>query len=246
MPKVWLRVVRGVEVNRDEVVAAGRWEFDDEVTAVFDDMLARSIPGYDEMRRTTTELATRFAQPNTAIVDLGCSRGAALEPIVDALGNSQVYVGVEVSAPMREAAIKRFSDTAEVAIYDLDLRDDYPKAAASVTLAVLTLQFVPIEYRQRIIADAWERTVSGGVFLLVEKVLGSDAFADRTLVETYLGRKGENGYTPEQINAKRRSLEGVLVPVTADWNVQLLERAGWTHVDCYWRTLNFAAWIGVK
>ena len=82
--------------------------------------------------------------------------------------------------------------------------------------------------------------------LLVEKVLGSDAFADRTLVETYLERKGENGYTPGQINAKRRSLEGVLVPVTADWNVQLLERAGWAHVDCYWRSLNFAAWVGVK
>jgi tRNA (cmo5U34)-methyltransferase len=239
-------VVRILPVNRDEVLASGRWEFDEKVTAVFDDMLARSIPGYEEMRRTTTELAVRFAQPNTAIVDLGCSRGAALEPIADALGPACVYVGVEVSEPMRAAAVERFKDRVNAAIYDLDLRDDYPTAAASVTLAVLTLQFVPIEYRQRIIADAWERTVPGGVFLLVEKVLGSDAFADRTLVETYLERKGENGYTPEQINAKRRSLEGVLVPVTADWNVQLLERAGWAHVDCYWRCLNFGAWIGVK
>lgn len=235
-----------LEVNRDEVVASGRWEFDEAVTAVFDDMLARSIPGYEEMRRTTTELSLRFAQPNTAIVDLGCSRGAALEPIVEALGPANVFVGVEVSAPMREAAVERFRNVVNAAIYDLDLRDEYPSAAASVTLAVLTLQFIPIEYRQRIIADAWERTVPGGVFLLVEKVLGSDAFADRTLVETYLERKGENGYTPEQINAKRRSLEGVLVPVTADWNVQLLERAGWTHVECYWRCLNFGAWIGVK
>lgn len=233
-------------MNRDEVLASGRWEFDEEVTAVFDDMLARSIPGYEEMRRTTTELALRFAQPNTAVVDLGCSRGAALEPIVEALGPSNVYVGVEVSEPMREAAVARFRNVVNAAIYDLDLRDEYPSAAASVTLAVLTLQFIPIEYRQRIIADAWERTVPGGVFLLVEKVLGSDAFADRTLVQTYLSRKGENGYTPEQINAKRRSLEGVLVPVTADWNVQLLERAGWAHVDCYWRCLNFGAWIGVK
>ena len=233
-------------MNRDEVLASGRWEFDEKVTAVFDDMLARSIPGYEEMRRTTTELALRFAQPNTAVVDLGCSRGAALEPIADVLGPSCVYVGVEVSEPMRAAAVERFKGRVNAAIYDLDLRDDYPSAAASVTLAVLTLQFVPIEYRQRIIADAWERTVPGGVFLLVEKVLGSDAFADRTLVETYLERKGENGYTPEQINAKRRSLEGVLVPVTADWNVQLLERAGWAHVDCYWRSLNFGAWIGVK
>lgn len=239
-------MVRVVTVNRDEVLASGKWEFDEAVTAVFDDMLARSIPGYEEMRRSTTELALRFAQPNTAIVDLGCSRGAALEPIARVLGPANVYVGVEVSDPMRAAAVERFKGWLNAQILDLDLRDDYPQASASVTLAVLTLQFVPIEYRQRIISDAWERTVPGGVFLLVEKVLGSDAFADRTLVETYLERKGENGYTPGQINAKRRSLEGVLVPVTADWNVQLLERAGWAHVDCYWRSLNFAAWVGVK
>ena len=82
--------------------------------------------------------------------------------------------------------------------------------------------------------------------MLVEKVLGEDAVSNQTFIETYLARKGENGYTEEQIKAKRVSLEGVLVPVTAKWNVDLLERAGFRHVDCYWRHLNFAAWIGVK
>lgn len=228
---------------RDEVIAEGRWEFGAEVAAVFDDMLSRSIPDYEGMRRTTTELATRFAAPGTSVVDLGCSRGAALRPIIDRVGESCTYVGVEVSEPMRDAAREAIP---EAMISGLDLRDDYPRVPASVTLAVLTLQFVPIEYRQRIIADAWDNTIPGGVFLLVEKVLGADAYADRLLVETYLGRKGENGYTAEQIAAKRRSLEGVLVPVTAEWNVDLLTRAGFRHVDCYWRHLNFAAWVAVK
>lgn len=230
-------------MSRDEVLASGRWTFDEEVTAVFDDMLARSIPDYAGMRRTTTELASRFAQPGTAIVDLGCSRGASLRPVIDAVGPGCDYVGVEVSEPMRDAAR---SSIPEATVLDLDLRDDYPDAVASVTLSVLTLQFVPIEYRQRIISDAYRQTVAGGCLLLVEKVLGSDAFADRILVETYLGRKGENGYTKEQIAAKRRSLEGVLVPVTAEWNIDLLSRAGFRHIDCYWRHLNFAAWVAVK
>lgn len=229
--------------KRDEVLASGRWEFDAEVTAVFDDMLARSIPDYWGMRRTTTELATRFAQPGTAVVDLGCSRGASLRPVIEAVGVACTYVGVEVSEPMRAAAEKCVP---EATILDLDLRDEYPAAPASVTLAVLTLQFVPIEYRQRIISDAYRQTVDGGCLLLVEKVLGADAYTDRILVETYLLRKGENGYTPEQIAAKRRSLEGVLVPVTAQWNVDLLSNAGFRSIDCYWRHLNFAAWIAVK
>ena len=221
----------------------GRWKFDAEVTNVFDDMLARSIPDYEGMRRVTTELACRYAIPGTTIVDLGCSRGRALRPIIDVLQDTCFYVGVEVSSSMREAASAIIP---EANVYDLDLRDEYPDVTASVTLSVLTLQFVPIEYRQRIIADAFSKTTNGGIILLVEKVLGSDAFTEQMLVETYLARKGENGYTDEQIRAKRRSLEGVLVPVTANWNVELLTHAGFRHVDCYWRHLNFAAWVGVK
>ena len=228
----------------DRTMPTGKWEFNNEVTAVFDDMLQRSIPDYLGMRRTTTELALRFCQNETYVVDLGCSRGAALKPIIEASNKKVNYLGIEVSEPMRAAAVKELVGKAE--IVDLDLRDVYPNVSASVTLSVLTLQFIPIEYRQRIIQNAFDNTISGGAFLLVEKVLGADAFSDRLLVETYYDRKGENGYSTDQITAKRRSLEGVLVPVTADWNVEMLKQAGFKHVECYWRHLNFAAWIGVK
>ena len=228
---------------RDEVMPEGKWQFNHSVAAVFDDMLARSIPDYLGMRRIVTELALRFAQPKTAVVDLGCSRGAALKPIMQSLGSGYGYLGVEISDSMRAAARQEIP---EAEILNLDLRETYPNIPASVTLSVLTLQFVPIEYRQRILSDAYRNTVSGGVFILVEKILGSDAFTDQLLVDTYLARKGENGYTQEQISAKRRSLEGVLVPVTAAWNEDLLHSAGFGHVECVWRHLNFAAWIGTK
>jgi tRNA (cmo5U34)-methyltransferase len=235
---------RGTIMPTDRTMPIGKWEFNNEVTAVFDDMLERSIPDYFGMRRTTTELALRFIQDQTYVVDLGCSRGAALKPIIEASKKKLNFLGIEVSEPMRAAALKELNGKAE--IVDLDLRDLYPNVPASVTLSVLTLQFIPIEYRQRIIQNAYDNTTDGGAFLLVEKVLGADAFSDRLLVETYYDRKGENGYSTDQITAKRRSLEGVLVPVTADWNVEMLKQAGFKHIECYWRNLNFAAWIGIK
>lgn len=227
----------------DHTLPEGKWEFNEAVTNVFDEMLSRSIPDYEGMRRTTTGLAVRFALPKTFIIDLGCSRGAAIKPIYEELGDSVLYAGVEVSEPMRNAA-KREIPFAK--ILDTDLRHDYPGYDASVTLSVLTLQFIPIEYRQKIISNVYASTKPGGAFLLVEKVLGVDSFANELLIETYLKRKGENGYTQEEINRKRESLEGVLVPVTADWNKDLLIDAGFKHVECYWRHLNFAAWVGVK
>jgi tRNA (cmo5U34)-methyltransferase len=131
-------------------------------------------------------------------------------------------------------------------ITDTDLRHDYPDFDSSVVLSVLTLQFIPIEYRQKIVSQVYDSLRPGGIFLLVEKVLGRDSFTNELFIETYLERKGANGYSQEEINRKRESLEGVLVPVTSLWNEDLLKLAGFSHVECYWRHLNFAAWMGIK
>lgn len=228
---------------RDHTLPEGKWEFNQAVTEVFDEMLERSIPDYEGMRDTTTELAVKFAQPDTAIVDLGCSRGAALKPIYNVLGDSVSYTGIEVSPSMLAAAI---TEIPFAEIFDTDLRHDYPAVDPSVVLSVLTLQFIPIEYRQKIVSQVYNSLRPGGAFLLVEKILGRDSVTNELFIETYLDRKGANGYSQEEINRKRQSLEGVLVPVTSLWNEDLLKLAGFSHVECYWRHLNFAAWIGIK
>src|SRR5215211_3461417 len=61
------------------------FKFDGRTASVFDDMLGRSVPFYDEIQRMTCELAGDFAAPGTNLYDLGCSTGTtlvALEPYV--------------------------------------------------------------------------------------------------------------------------------------------------------------------
>ena len=235
-------------VELDQTVPEGSWIFDDRVTKVFDNMLARSIPGFEDMRSLTTQLACKYALANSYIVDLGCSRGGSLAPIIESLGSRNQYLGIEISDSMRNAAQDRFKnlDGIDTQIVDMDLRVSFPTVDASIILSVLTIQFIPIEYRQQILALAYENLRPGGAIVLVEKILGSNAHLNSTFVDLYYGMKGRNGYTEEQINTKRKSLEGVLVPVTAAWNEQLLKDAGFVHVECFWRNLNFAGWIGVK
>lgn len=234
---------------KDETVPAGKWEFDASVTDVFDDMLARSIPAYNEMRRLTTALAVANARKGGVILDLGCSRGSGLKPIIDKLGDGNRYIGVEVSKPMVDAARERFaSEIADgvVSIHHLDLSESYVGSVVNVTLVILTLQFVPIEYRQAVLKRAYDATEQDGIILVVEKVLGSSAWTQDIFVDLYLDHKSSNGYTKTQIETKRKSLEGVLVPLTSEANVSLIESAGFEQVECYWRWLNFAAWIGRK
>jgi tRNA (cmo5U34)-methyltransferase len=231
----------------DHVMPQGAWKFDDDVTRVFDDMLARSIPQYSVMRSATTALAVRFAQAQTRIIDYGCARGAQLNDIAIKLGALNRYVGVDISEPMLDAArseLARWSALVEVRA--LDLRRDLPGGRYSVALCVLTLQFIPIEYRLRIVQHIHDTLLPGGALLLVEKVLGANYALDSTFVEHYYDLKQRNGYTEDDIERKRLSLEGVLVPITAAWNESMLRDAGFTSVDCYWRWMNFAGWVAIK
>lgn len=230
----------------DRVRPSGAWTFGGEVADAFDEMLERSVPDYRRMRRTVTALARRYARPGTWVVDLGAARGEAVADLVGTLPAGVRFVGCEVSKPMLAACRARFAEDPTVEVLELDLRTGYPHRPASVTLAVLTVQFVPIEHRQRVLRDAFRSTVPGGVLLLVEKVLGSDAEVDEALVDLHHAEKMENGYSPDDVRRKRFSLEGVLVPVTAAWNEQLLHGAGFDSVECVWRCLNFAAWVAVR
>lgn len=237
--------------TRDTGYAPDRWAFDEEVTRVFDDMLRRSIPDYDTMRAAVHAVGARFVKAGTVVADLGCSRGEAVAPFVDHFGGAVRFVLVETAPAMLAAARARFRDRVEegvVAVHDLDLRRAYPASAygSSLALAVLTLQFTPIEHRQRIVSDVYDSLIEGGAFIVVEKVLGSTAKAEELLTGVYLDSKRANGYSEEEIQRKRLALEGVLVPVAASWNEQLLRSARFREVECFWRWMNFAAWVAVK
>jgi len=235
---------------QDNVMPTGKWEFDQEVTDCFEEMLERSIPAYADMRDLVTRIGKRYVKRKTAIVDLGCSTGEAINPFIKAFGALNQYKLYDVSQPMLEKARERYKGWMKEGLLDvqeLDIRNGLPKNIyASLILSVLTLQFTPIEYRQKIISSIYDSLEPGGALILVEKVLGTNYALDSMLVDEYYKIKAENSYTQEQILAKRKSLEGVLVPITAKWNEDMLKDSGFSSVDCFWRYLNFAGWIAIK
>lgn len=242
-------------MNEDKTKPKGKWEFNEEVTEVFDSMLANSIPDYESMRDLTTRLGMRFLQGkgDLRIVDLGASKGRAVEPFIRSFAQSPQTLHAflyEVSKPMLGAlyadptfALSTIIDTpiqTKQGTYCLDGHE------ADLILSILTIQFTPIEYRARILKKVYESLRPGGGFLFVEKVLGNSNDLDEMFIDTYYEMKSANGYSQEQIDAKRKALEGVLVPVTAKWNEDLLRAAGFNQVDCFYRNLNFAGWVAIK
>lgn len=230
---------------QDKVMPNGKWVFDSEVTKCFSDMLARSIPDYKTMRDLCFAIGMNFVCTNGNIIDLGCSNGLSAERFINHFPDNNFYL-YDVSAPMLEACREKYNGYQNVIIENRDIVQDFPDVQANLILSVLTLQFTPIEHRQMILQKIYNQLLNGGAFILVEKLLGANAVTNRLLVEQYYIEKRINGYTLEQIERKRKSLEGVLVPVTYDFNIEFLKQAGFKYIDCFWRNLNFAAFLAIK
>lgn len=234
-------------------MADGKWVFDKQVSDCFDDMLQRSIPNYTTMRELTFEIGKPFINPNSKILDIGCSNGKSMEKFArycDMMNNVEGWntqiKGIDISLPMVEEARKRFESIEAARIYHRDVLTEFPYGKYDLILSVLTAQFTPLEYRHDILQHVYTCLNGGGAFIFIEKLLCKDADMNRFFVDRYYDIKRKNGYTEEQIQAKRESLKGVLVPLTDEWNRQMLESVGFRKVECFWRCYNFAGYLCVK
>ena len=239
--------------KKDCIFAAPRpaapFAFTAEVAGVFDDMLDRSVPLYRESLRRQAQLAARFYREGTRIYDLGCSNGnfgLALGAEMGARDFSMV--AIDNSAPMLDLYRARLAATAvgeRIVLEEGDARR-VAMANASVVVINLTLQFLPLEDRDALLARVHEALVPGGVLLLTEKVVDRDTALAELEREFYYRLKGENGYSQMEISQKREALENVLIPETLEAHRARLERAGFAAVTVWLKWFNFAALLARK
>ena len=235
----------------DRQGAMADFSFNKEVTAVFDDMLDRSVPYYGEIQRMTAELAVDFAQPGTNVYDLGCSTANSFLNIDRLMppGNDVRFVGFDNSPEMlekarRKLAAARFERPVTLEVADLNAGVETPNA--SVVMMVLTLQFIRPLYRERLVQSVFRGLADNGCLIIVEKVLGEHSTFNRLFIKHYYEMKARNGYSEMEISNKREALENVLVPYRLEENKELLRFAGFRHVDVFFKWYNFCGMIAIK
>ena len=232
---------------KDIIVAKNKWVFNEEVTSCFDDMLSRSIPDYNTMRDLVLRLSIPFLKDKEFdLLDVGSSNGIEIEMFINKYGNKGTYTGIDNSKPMVESSINRLKkyDSKVNIIYDDIFNITLSKY--DIVTCVLTMQFIDKEKRELLLNKMYNSLKDNGVLIVVEKVINTDKIYDDLFIDTYYDIKEENGYTKEQIMAKKKSLEGVLVPNTHEDNINLLRNTGFTHIETFWRCINFEGYIAIK
>jgi len=220
--------------------------FDVQVAKVFDDMIQRSVPGYDTIVRTLGVIAERYAKPNSRIYDLGCSLGAstlAMRRHIQAPGCCLVAVD---NAPAMlkkcQALIAAECSPTPVETLCADIRH-VPIEQASLVVLNFTLQFVPIEDRLPLLQKIYHGLQEGGVLVLSEKIAFAETELNECFVELHHAFKRANGYSDLEISQKRTALEKVLLPDTLAQHQQRLQEAGFQCSSVWFQCFNFVSML---
>ncbi len=223
-----------------------QFEFDQEVAAVFDDMLLRSVPFYKESQKITEFFALKKLQEGGVMYDLGCSTATLLLSIHRKLTSQAKLIGIDNSEAMLEQARKKceaYGADVEVVYGDI-LSYDY--LDADLFVSNYTLQFVRPLVREELVKKIAHSLKDEGVFIFSEKVISHHPKLNKDLIECYYDFKKEQGYSEYEIMQKREALENVLVPYSEEENIKMAKSCGFSHCEVVFRWANFATFIATK
>ncbi len=220
------------------------FEFDEEVARVFDDMIGRSVPGYDLLLRLIALHAEVFVQPGSRIYDLGCSTGLASRILAQRTQGRARVIAVDNSPAMIEQCRQRHAgldiDWRCADVLELGIED------ASLVVLNLTLQFIEPEQRLALLQGIYRGLRPGGALVLTEKIRHADPALQQRMTELYQAFKKTQGYSDLEISRKRSALERVLLPDTEAEHLERLHKAGFGPVDECFRGLLFVSWLAHK
>ena len=225
------------------------FEFDESVATVFDDMLARSVPMYQECQKLVVEMAVRFIQNGSNVFDLGCSTGTLIKLLATSLPEESdvLFVGVDNSAPMLARAKKKLvSLNPACELIEADIEGDFEMSNASIVIMNYTLQFLPPPHREVMVDKIFNALNPGGAFILIEKVIAESNEMDELFVQGHHDFKHKKGYTKLEIAKKKEALDNVLIPLKLSENINLLKEAGFDRTEVFFKWLNFAGMIAAK
>jgi len=222
--------------------------FDDQVAAVFPDMIRRSVPGYELILQALPWLAGRVVQPGSTVYDLGCSLGAGAQAVRRGIrAEGCRIIAVDTSGPMIRRAgewLGSFRSGVPVELIEADVLDVAIEGASLVMLN-FTLQFIPPERRLELLRRIHAGLRPGGVLLLSEKIAFQDERMAHLITELHHDFKRAQGYSELEIAQKRQALENVLVPETLEAHLERLHEAGFVSCETWLQHTRFVSLLAM-
>ena len=223
------------------------FRFDQDVVKVFDDMVRRSVPGYDSMIQMIGLIARMYGQDNTNYYDLGSSTGAiTLSIALNNKSKNNQFFAIDNSKEMVEQCEKNLHNKVDNLQAICDDINQVQIKSASIVVLNLTLQFIDVNLRSNLIKKIYDGLESGGILIISEKIHFDDAVTQNQITKLHMDFKKENGYSELEIANKRQAIENVLITETKEQHLNRLRECGFVETSCFFQCLNFVSFLSVK
>ncbi len=236
------------EAGDDIETNVSSWNFSGKTPLHFDQHISRSVPGYEDGQALISSYCDFFMNLTPKLIyDIGCSTGSLVERIEARHPSKEMnYIGIDIVPEMIEVAKKRtFINQDRFTFLCQDILDlDFQEA--SIITSYYTLQFILPSVRQQLVNKIYESLAWGGAFFVFEKTRGPDGRFQDINTHVYNEFKLKQGYKPEEIFSKSRSLAGVLEPFSDKGNLDLFQRAGFTDIIYIFTNICFKGWMCIK
>ena len=236
--------------NKDQVFAkplsdVGAFEFNENVARVFQDMISRSVPGYELLLRMIGLYASVFVQDHSNVYDLGCSLGEVSRIVEQQTRHLDCNIIAVDNSPSMIGQCKQQGESRKIQWICDDIQNIEICNASMIALN-LTLLFIEPNKRQTLISSIAQGLNPGGVLVLSEKVLLEEGLENERMVQLHQAFKKTQGYSDLEISQKRTALENVLVPDQQGMHYQRLKEAGFSEIYLCFRCFNFVSYLAIK
>tara|TARA_B100000795_G_scaffold245310_1_gene210387 strand:+ start:852 stop:1580 length:729 start_codon:yes stop_codon:yes gene_type:complete len=223
------------------------WSFDGTVPKNFEKHIKKSVPLYEWSHEIGLKISDFFLPKKSTTYDLGCSTGTFLNHLALRHEKKNInLIGVdEIKQMVDIAKTKKNLKKKNVKILHNNLNKIKFKKCNFIT-SFFTIQFIHPSKRQTLIDKVYKNLEWGGGFVFFEKVRGPDARFQDMISQMYAEYKYDNGYNPNEIFNKSKSLKGVMEPFSTKGNLDLLKRAGFKDYLTVFKYLCFEGFLAIK
>jgi tRNA (cmo5U34)-methyltransferase len=189
------------------------WTFETpEIAAGFDDHVREQLPWYDMVTDAVCYIVRNYLTTGGTVVDVGASTGNLIHNLMPLLEERDAKaVAIEKSASMIEVLGERFKNNARVQVIGNDIlwQNHLP---SQVYVVFLTMMFIPVHERERVINALRANLLKGGVLIVVDKVCDHGGYFSTVLKRLGMHWKIRQGAELGAVTTKEMSLAGVQIP----------------------------------
>jgi len=223
------------------------FKFDNNVAEVFENMIKRSVPGYESIIPMMSMMAGTFIKPGTNCFDLGSSLGAtslAISRGIIETENIRIFAVENSHSMIRQSKdIVKSDDRISLVCSDImNIRI----VNASMVVLNFTLQFIQPDQRIPLLSKIFDGLLDDGVLILSEKIIFEEKAEQQLHSDLHHAYKKFHGYSDLEISQKRTALENIMRPESVNEHIHRLRTIGFKSVYQWFQCYNFISIIAVK